>query len=104
MSSLLDDTADKGSLFGGMTADKVTRVLRIVLAELKVQDAHTYCTHDLRRGHCEDLVESGQPLQVILAAGGWNSQAFKVYLDRPRLATNAVLQAVLLKDGELTWN
>ena len=97
-------TADGASLFQGITLGSVTRVLRFVLAQLRVEDAPLYCTHDLRRGHCDDLVASGQPLAVILAAGGWRSQAFKAYIDKPKLETNAILQAILKRDEDLVWD
>ena len=103
LTGLYNRTPVGTSLFEGISVDSVTKVLRFVLAQLRVEDALFYCTHDLRRGHCDDLVASGQPLAVILAAGGWRSQAFRAYVDKPRLETNAVLQAILRRDEELVW-
>ena len=44
-----------------------------------------YRTHDLRRGHAEDMRRSGCTLAQILQAGQWRSAAFLKYLDEVRL-------------------
>ena len=75
-----------------------------------MEQATEYRTHDLRRGHAQDLVESGggcfwwcflrdefclsgAPLATILAAGEWPSSAFLAYIDQNRLKTNVVVAA-----------
>jgi len=45
--------------FGHVTAQKAVRILRVGLAAVGVQNAIEYRTHDLRRGHAEDLRRSG---------------------------------------------
>ena len=55
--------------------------LRRVLARLGVPNAKGYRTQDLRRGHAEDMRQSGSPLADILRAGQWRSAAFMKYLD-----------------------
>ena len=52
-----------------------------------------YRTHDLRRGHAEDLRRSGAPLWEILEAGQWSSPAFLKYLDLQQLDVDLVVQA-----------
>ena len=58
--------------------------LRELLLELGVADALVYRTHDLRRGHAEELRLKGGRLCDILSAGDWASKAFMSYLDRAR--------------------
>jgi hypothetical protein len=48
---------------------------------LKVLQAASYGTHDIRRGHAKDLQMSGASLAETLAAGQWRSPAFMKYLD-----------------------
>ena len=45
--------------------------LRALLHLLGVDDADGYGTHDMRRGHAEDLLERGAGLGEILRAGEW---------------------------------
>ncbi len=58
-----------------------------------VAKAKEYRTHDLRRGHGQDLVESGATLAELLAAGEWRSNAFKAYLQEECLEAGAVMEA-----------
>ena len=58
-----------------------------------MRDASKFRTHDLRRGHAQDLADSGAPLVDILNAGQWRSPAFLEYLDINSLERDAVLQA-----------
>ena len=51
------------------------RDLRNFLGLLGIEDAHKYCSHDLRRGHTKDLRAAGASWQEILEQGGWASQA-----------------------------
>jgi hypothetical protein len=55
--------------------------IRRVLQRLAVPNAKGYRTQDLRRGHAEDMRQSGSPLADILRAGQWRSSAFLKYLD-----------------------
>ena len=68
-------------------------LLRGMLFELEVPDAVHYRTHDLRRGHAEDLKLSGATLLEILQAGEWRSPAFLKYLDVNDLESAAVVAA-----------
>ena len=57
-----------------------------MLAALDVPHAQLFRTHDLRRGHNEDMVEAGTPLRDILIAGGWLSpHSHKSYTDMTAL-------------------
>ena len=65
----------------GISASEALLRLRRVLGYLQVPDAESYRTQDLRRGHAEDMRQSGAPLAEILKAGQWKSAAFLNYLD-----------------------
>ena len=67
--------------------------MRTLLECVGVEDAQEYRTHDLRRGHTQDMVESGANLAEILLAGEWGPRGFKPYVHEGILEANAVLQA-----------
>ena len=79
--------------FKNVTAAESLKILREILANVGLPDAHLYRTHDMRRGHALDLQLSGASLYEILTAGEWRSPAFLKYLDMHRLEADAVLQA-----------
>tara|TARA_B100000780_G_C20973801_1_gene388888 strand:- start:220 stop:432 length:213 start_codon:yes stop_codon:yes gene_type:complete len=54
-----------------------------------------YKTHDIRRGHAQDLLANGASLALILRAGQWRSPAFLEYLDLEALEKGAVVEAHL---------
>ena len=62
---------------------------------LDIEGAKSYRTHDLRRGHAEDLEMGGASLFEILSAGEWRSPAFLTYLDLHELEKGAVVEAHL---------
>ena len=68
-------------------------LLRSMLEKLEVPEAIHYRTHDLRRGHAEDLKLSGASLMEILRAGEWRSPAFLSYLNVNDLESAAVVAA-----------
>ena len=92
---LLNSSDEGGRIFGTISASSALRVLRSILEVLGVSDAALYRTHDLRRGHCMDLLESGAPLATILKASEWRSPAFLSYVDMEQLERDAVIQAHL---------
>ena len=86
--------------------------LKEILRGMGVDQAADYRTHDLRRGHAQDLVEygmikshlhargcwssshvAGASLAVILSAGEWKSPAFLAYIDQAKLETDVVVAA-----------
>ena len=71
----------------GISASEALLRLRRVLQHLRVPNAKSYRTQDLRRGHAEDMRQSGSPLSDILKAGQWKSSAFLKYLDEVCFAT-----------------
>ena len=83
------------SIFGGITPSAARTTLRRYLGWIGKVDAMNFRTHDLRRGHADDLRASGASLWVILTAGQWSSPAFLKYLDTAKLEADAVLQAHL---------
>ena len=53
-------------LFADISTEKAIGTLRIMLAAVGVKKAASFRTHDLRRGHAEDLRQSG-----VAVCGGW---------------------------------
>ena len=82
-------------MFGGITAARATRILRVFLMYASVPEYETYRLHDLRRGHAQDLQQSGASLAEILAAGEWRSPAFLKYLNMHKLHEDLVIEAHL---------
>ena len=91
----LDEFAIGNRLFAGFSPGLVLSRLRRRLGQLGVADASSYRAHDFRRGHAQDLRESGASLKEILTAGEWRSPAFLAYLDLESLEHDFVLQAHL---------
>ena len=60
---------------------------------LGVPDHRRYRCHDLRRGHADDLRESGCDLGKILYMGQWSGPAFLKYMNLMELESSTVLQA-----------
>ena len=87
--------ADGARPFAGVSAAWARCELRQRLKLLGVGGADNFCLHDFRRGHAQDLVESGADLQRILRAGEWVSPAFLKYLDTVKCEKAAVVQAHL---------
>ena len=79
--------------FAATSPGQALGLLRDMLFELKVPEAVHYRTHDLRRGHAEDLKLSGATLLENLQAGRWRSPAFLNYLDVNDLESAAVVAA-----------
>ena len=74
--------------------------LRQVLQTLEVENALAYGTHAMRRGHAQDLLQSGAGLVQILRAGEWRSAAFKEYLHAEQLEAGAVMEAHYAGSGD----
>ena len=49
----------------GLSFPDANKMLRVVLEAIGTENAGTYRTHDLRRGHAEDLRLSGGLFAVI---------------------------------------
>ena len=92
LAKMVDWSSDR-PLFEGMSSGEALRGLRRILQEMAEPEAAHYKTHDLRRGHAEDLRASGATLREILLAGDWRSPAFLKYLNLEKLESEAVVQA-----------
>ena len=57
--------------FPFITASAANASLRAVLKAIGVEDSQNYRSHDLRRGHAQDMAEHGSSLYDILCAGEW---------------------------------
>ena len=86
--------------FMALRADGALRELRALLGSLSVVDAGCYRTHDLRRGHAEDLRLGGATLGEILRAGDWKSPAFLAYLDKDQLEMDRTVEAHLVDSSD----
>ena len=64
-----------------------------MLRRSNIPNASLYRTHDLRRGHCQDMVDNGSTVAEILRAGQWRSAAFLKYVDLDELERGAVMEA-----------
>ena len=72
-----------------------------MLHNLAVPNSGHYGTHDFRRGHADDLRESGVPIPKIAEMGGWSSVAsLPAYLDMPELEKSVVFEAAITSDVE----
>lgn len=89
----LKDKGISGPLFAHISPHRALEALKLIMSSLGVQNSEQYRTHDLRRGHAQDLVESRAPLYEILKAGEWRSPAFLNYLEWNTLEKEAVIQA-----------
>ena len=79
--------------FGGISPASALETLRRYLHRLGVHEARWYRTHDIRRGHADDLRESGASLYELLSAGEWSSPAYMSYLNMQELEAAVVLEA-----------
>ena len=86
--------------FQRMRPDTVMRDLRRLLMQLHVPEAVEYRTHDLRRGHAEDLRQGGSTLGEILRAGDWKSPAFLQYLDQDQLERDRTAEAHMVDSSD----
>ena len=66
----------------------------------QVPHPERYGTHDFRRGHAQDLLESGASLAQILAAGQWRSASFLDYIKQAELERDVALEVAIESDGE----
>jgi len=73
---------------------------RKLLTALGVASAGKYATHDFRRGHAQDLLESGATLAQILAAGQWRSSRFLGYLKEAELERDVAFLVSIESDDE----
>jgi hypothetical protein len=73
---------------------------RRLLAALGFADACKYSTHDFRRGHAQDLLESGATLAEILLAGQWRSSSFLKYLREAELEREVAFLVSIESDDE----
>ena len=81
-------------IFDGLTADAARRTLRTMLGAVGVVDAGVYGTHDLRRGHVDDMLRAGSSMLEVLVAAGWHKPgSHRNYTDLVALEMRACLEA-----------
>ena len=89
------ELSESAQPFIGMSQGSVLDGIRRMLAAMAVPSAALYRTHDLRRGHAEDMRINGASLGEILRAGDWRSPAFLHYLDAEQLELDRTVEAHL---------
>ena len=82
-------------LFPAALQEVVIKALRMLLGSLGVMRAADYRTHDLRRGHADDLRRSGGRAAEIYRAGTWkpSSRGPFSYLHLSEIEMDAVDEA-----------
>ena len=94
LGAFLDRCPAGHKIFAGITAARATRTVRVFLKFASIPEYETYRLHDLRRGHAQDLQQSGASLAEILAAGEWRS-AMPAHMDRSARRTGRVCSTSL---------
>ena len=87
-------------LFGDLTPSIALKMLRACLRVCGIEDAFKYRMHDFRRGHAQDLLDSGASLAEMLSAGQWRSPAFLRYIAEETLERDAIVQAHLEESSD----
>ena len=67
-------------LFPSLINKNINRVLKAMLANMGVEDAHKYSSHAFHRGASMELKRSSSSFAEVLKTVGWNSAAFRSYL------------------------
>ena len=83
--------------FPGLAPHQCIGIVRACLVVCGVPEPGLYGTHDLRRGHALDMVQSGHTLAEILLFGQWRGAMTlaKSYLPFNEVEAEAVLRAVV---------
>ena len=72
-------------IFSAVNRRNYNRILKAVLAKLRIPEADRYSFHAFRRGGSQELKESGPPpWSVVASSGVWHSPAFRGYVDSSR--------------------
>ena len=96
----VDSLDDRSTPFAGITAQAARKDLKKRLFQIGIDGASSYWLHDLRRGHAQDMVDSGGRLCEILKAGEWTSPAFTAYLDLEAVEMAGVVEAHLAESDD----
>ena len=80
-------------VFQGLDKQKALKNMRELLHAAKMPGAMQLRTHDLRRGHAQDLAKRGCNLRQLLEAAQWRSSAFTAYLDMDGVEDDAVAKS-----------
>ena len=85
----------KSWIMPSLQKSNLNRILKAILWKLNLEEASRYSTHCFRRGAAMELLNLGTTLAVIMKTAGWNSAAFRAYLQF-HLAGESDMKAVLL--------
>ena len=98
---LVAHLAPKAFIMPSLQKSNLNRILKAILTKLNVEEAARYSTHCFRRGAAMELLNLGTTLAVIMKTAGWNSAAFRAYLQF-HLAEESDMKAVLMQIQTLT--
>ena len=68
-------------LFPEFTRRNVNRKLEFTLTKLKFPDGRKYTSKVFRRGATQELLMTGNSLEVAKGSGGWWGSGFRIYVD-----------------------
>ena len=87
-----------GRLFPRACYTSFERAMRFLLRLICFPDAAAFSSHGFRRGMAQEILRRGGSLADVLAAGGWRSAAFLLYLDRTEVDEAAILDFLQEED------
>ena len=74
--------------------------LKLALRELKFQNAHMYTSKAFRRGATQELLQTGETLEVIKGSGTWVGNGSRSYIDLEFDKTLRVSQTIIKLDRD----
>jgi len=87
-----------GRLFPKACYSSFSRGMSFLLEKIGFPQAADFSSHGFRRGMAQEILRRGGSLADVLAAGGWRSPAFLLYLDRNEVDEAAILDFLLEED------
>ena len=80
--SLIRERTKAGELiFAQYAKNNINRDLEFALVKFGFQDGRKYTSKSLRRGATQELLETGQAIQIVKNSGAWVGGGFRNYID-----------------------
>ena len=78
--------------FAGISSQSALSDLRVVMASIGAEKANLCRTRDLRRGHAQDIVDTGGAKAELLYKGDWSQKgsSHQSYLDLMKLEAEVI--------------
>ena len=70
-----------GLIFPTHTRHNINRILKFTLSKIGFKDGPKYTSKAFRRGATQELLTTGNSLEVIKGSGGWWGSGFRSYVD-----------------------